>query len=137
MIEILRMLSSSNPDKGFRALGVQLRTVKDIKLPSGRTRFFYNKLSSDSDSGSLETSKKPYPKFFPRGFRLAKIFGAKNLIVCTSFGHFMGGLFFLISNAPILILMPSLLLVRRSDAASAYKQPTPPLSLSTLGGKRS
>ena len=38
---------------------------------------FFNKLNSDSNSGSSETSKKPYLKFFPQVFRLAKNFGAK------------------------------------------------------------
>ena len=45
--------------------------------------------------------------------------------------------FFELSIAPIYIPMSSLLLVKHSDAASAYGQPIPPLSLSTLTGKRS
>ena len=103
---------------------VQLRTVKDINLPTSWTRFFWNNLSSDSNSGSSETLKKPYLKFFPWGFRMAKFFGAKKINCVYLFWPFQGDFIYIeLSNVPILTPMPSLLLVRRSDAASAYEQP--------------
>ena len=53
--------------------GLQSRTNKHDKFDISWPRISRQKLTSDSDSGRQNTSKKLCPKFFPRGFWAAKI----------------------------------------------------------------
>jgi len=53
---------------------LQLRTTKHDNIDISWSRFFWGKLTSDSDSARRIRSKKAPPKFFPRLFRVAKIF---------------------------------------------------------------
>ena len=53
---------------------IQLRTTKHNNIDISWSRFFWGKLTSDSDSAHRIRSKKAPPKFFPQLFRVAKIF---------------------------------------------------------------
>lgn len=55
-------------------VGLQSRTIKDIKYDRDGLRNFGTKPSSDSGPDNLKELKKRCPKFFPRVFNVANFF---------------------------------------------------------------